>query len=149
MWKKPFIVKGNQIKLSKEGVDKTSQDEAELQERHNPIKPTISCSDSVLVFVKKIPNSNSGILIDVKKTQEACVFAAEVDVKIIERFPEEETISATIELPELERRPIFITKEFKHFFGKYAHLELALKGMIRKKIVCTNIKPYIKNVCKV
>ena len=135
--------------MSKESVKKSNQEEIESQEGRVSLKLTISCSDSVLTFIEKSPDHHSGVLIDVKKTQEACVFAAEVDVKIVKITPESNSIYQTLELSELEGHPIFITKEFNKFFGNYTHLELTLKGRMRKNIVCTNIKPYIKNVCKV
>jgi hypothetical protein len=110
---------------------------------------TFSFQGAVLEFIQKLPQSESIILIDVKKTQERCLFGAEVNVKVLKELPNEKTIASKVEISEIPGRSVYISKEFNRFFGNYGHLELELRGMVRKRIICTNIPPYVKNICKV
>jgi len=110
---------------------------------------TISCQNSLLDFFKTLSKPESFILIDVKKMQEGCVFAAEVEVKIVKKMPKEEIISRKIEVPELPDLSIYISKDYLRFFGNYTNLQLELQGRFNKRIACTNIPPFLKKTCGV
>jgi len=110
---------------------------------------TISCQNSLLDFFKTLSKTESFILIDVKKMQEGCVFAAEVEVKIVKKMPEAEIISRKIEVPELPDLSIYISKDYFRFFGNSTDLKLELQGRFNKRIACTNIPPFLKKTCGV
>ena len=119
-----------------------------IQEPFLP-KITISCQSSLLEFFKTLSKTESFILIDVKKMQEGCVFAAEVEVKISKKMPEAEVISGKIEVPTIPDLSLFISKDFLRFFGNYTHLELELQGRFKKGIACKNVPPFLKKTCGV
>jgi hypothetical protein len=110
---------------------------------------TFSFQDSLLEFFKTLSKTESFILIDVKKMQEGCVFAAEVEVKIVKKIPKAEIISRKIEVPEIPDLSFFISKDYLCFFGNHTNLELELQGRFNKRIACTNIPPFLKKTCGV
>ena len=120
----------------------------EAQFNHSSLpKISISCQNSLLEFLRTLSKTESFILIDVKQMQEGCVFAAEVEVKIVKKMPKEELISRKIEVPEIPDLSFFISKDYRRFFGNHTHLELELQGRFTKKIACTNIPPFLTKTC--
>ena len=121
----------------------------EKDEKLNMHMITITCYESVINFLQSLPKSNSFILIDVKKTQEGCVFGAEVDVKIISTKPNSLRILKEITISELPEHTFLITEDFFRFFKKNSKIDLEIRKKFRKKIVCTNIPPFIIKTCGV
>ncbi|HUY00226.1 MAG TPA: hypothetical protein VMV49_11765 [Candidatus Deferrimicrobium sp.] len=119
-----------------------------IQEPFLP-KITVSCQNSLLKFFKTLSKTESFILIDVKKMQERCVFAAEVEVKILKKMPKEEIISKEIKVAEIPDLLFFISKDYLRFFGNYTNLKLELQGRFNKRIACTNIPPFLTKTCGV
>ena len=119
----------------------------ELYEQQISPPITISCQESACKFIQALPKGELYILIDIKKTQEGCVFGVEVDVKILKNKPEEALVSDVVEVAEIPTRLFYVSKEFLCYFNKYHYLKLELKGKFRKKIVCTNIPPFVTKTC--
>jgi len=135
------------MKLQNHSTKKITQKEDALYDQHPLPTITISHQKSLLEFLQTSPKTESVILIDVKTTQEGCVFGAEVNVEILKNVSERVPISETIEVPEIPDKLFYISKEFLRFFGNYTNLKLELKGKFRKKIICTNIPPFITKTC--
>ncbi|MHA1734026.1 MAG: hypothetical protein ACTSU5_18955 [Promethearchaeota archaeon] len=87
-----------------------------------------------------------GLFLKVEITREKCFFGAEPVVVALEDDPPAGEVCERFEHGGVK---IFVSAEYAQYFTDRGDPVLALRGRRRKKVVCENVKPIIKNLCRV
>ncbi|MHA1727847.1 MAG: hypothetical protein ACTSWY_03865 [Promethearchaeota archaeon] len=115
---------------------------------------TVSYSNKVTDFLRSIQKvkEKTYLFMDVRVTEEACFFGAEIIVNILKKEPKNhknKEIIQRLNVGDINDINLLISSDVMQYFHESENLVLDLKGKLRKKIVCTSPKPIIKNVCKI
>ena len=107
---------------------------------------TVSHSKKVTDFLQTIQKDEFHLVMDVRVTEKACFFGVEIIVKIVKKEVKNKKNMQDISVGGVI---LLISPEIIKYFPESKNLVLDLKGKLRKKIVCVNPKPIIKNICKI